>query len=196
MKKRIVVATFEAADIQKQLNTVNHKRARELLESRLSSTYLESFIDLDALKAVIWIPFQSYVSDRVMEEIHGMVLSVMEKYPQIQKVDVYGRDAIIEAIKTGEFKEIPKTSIVQPELEEQNKDVIPSIMVNDTNLIHCDEETKEQVESFLDLKDNTLLKMKKEPGPSSERGDLEAGEIRIIIETIDELKNGPLTKNI
>lgn len=45
MKKRIVVATFEAADIQKQLNTVNHKRARELLESRLSSTYLESFID-------------------------------------------------------------------------------------------------------------------------------------------------------
>ena len=69
-------------------------------------------------------------------------------------------------------------------------------MVNDTNLIHCDEETKEQVESFLDLKDNTLLKMKKEPGPSSERGDLEAGEIRIIIETIDELKNGPLTKNI
>ena len=38
--------------------------------------------------------------------------------------------------------------------------------------------------------------MKKEPGPSSERGVLEAGEIRIIIETIDELKNGPLTKNI
>ena len=36
-------------------------------------------------------------------------------------------------------------------------------MVNNTNLIHCDEETKEQVESFLDLKDNTLLKMKKEP---------------------------------
>lgn len=196
MKKRTIIATFEAADIQKKLSIVKHKRARELLESRLRSTYIESFIDLDGLKAVIWIPYQSYVSDRVMEEIHGMVLSIMEKYPQIQKVDVYGRDAIIEAIKTGEFKEIPKTSIVQPELEEQNKDVIPSIMVNDTNLIHCDEETKEQVESFLDLKDNTLLKMKKEPGPSSERGDLEAGEIRIIIETIDELKNGPLTKNI
>ena len=196
MKKRTIIATFEAADIQKKLSIVKHKRARELLESRLRSTYIESFIDLDVLKAVIWIPYQSYVSDRVMEEIHGMVLSIIEKYPQIQKVDVYGRDAIIEAIKTGEFKEIPKTSIVQPELEEQNKDVIPSIMVNDTNLIHCDEETKEQVESFLDLKDNTLLKMKKEPGPSSERGDLEAGEIRIIIETIDELKNGPLTKNI
>ena len=196
MKKRTIIATFEAADIQKKLSIVKHKRARELLESRLRSTYIESFIDLDVLKAVIWIPYQSYVSDRVMEEIHGMVLSIIEKYPQIQKVDVYGRDAIIEAIKTGEFKEIPKTSIVQPELEEQNKDVIPSIMVNDTNLIHCDEETKEQVESFLDLKDNTLLKMKKEPGPSSERGVLEAGEIRIIIETIDELKNGPLTKNI
>ena len=143
MKKRTIIATFEAADIQKKLSIVKHKRARELLESRLRSTYIESFIDLDVLKAVIWIPYQSYVSDRVMEEIHGMVLSIIEKYPQIQKVDVYGRDAIIEAIKTGEFKEIPKTSIVQPELEEQNKDVIPSIMVNDTNLIHCDEETKE-----------------------------------------------------
>jgi hypothetical protein len=55
---------------------------------------------------------------------------------------------------------------------------------------------KEQVESFLDLRDITLLKMKKEPGISSEQGDLEAGEIRIIIETIDTLKNRPLTKNI
>ena len=104
MKKRKVIATCDAADIQKQLNTVKHRRARELLESRLSSTYLECFIDLDALKAVIWIPYQSYVSDSVMEEIHSMVLFIMEKYPQIQKVDVYGRDVIIESIKAGKFK--------------------------------------------------------------------------------------------
>ena len=65
-------------------------------------------------------------------------------------------------------------------------------MVNNTNLIHCDQDTKEQTESFLDLKDNTLLKMKKEPGISSGQGDLEAGEIRIIIETIDTFKNRPL----
>ena len=69
MKKRTIIATFEAADIQKKLSIVKHKRARELLESRLRSTYIESFIDLDGLKAVIWIPYQSYVSDRVMEEI-------------------------------------------------------------------------------------------------------------------------------
>ena len=36
MKTRIVIATFEAADIQKQLETVKHKRARELLESHLT----------------------------------------------------------------------------------------------------------------------------------------------------------------
>ena len=144
MKKRKVIATFEAADIQKQLNTVKYKRARKLLESRLSNTYLESFIDLDTVKAMIWIPYQSYVSDRVMEEIHGMVLSIMEKYPQIHKVDVYGRDAIIDAIKAGEFKEFPKSSIIRPKLEEQI-DLIPSIMVNNTSLIHCDKETREQV---------------------------------------------------
>ncbi len=125
-----------------------------------------------------------------------MVHSIMEKYPQIQKVDVYGGDAIIEAIETGKFKRFPKSSIIRPELEELNTDVLPSIMVNNTNLIHCDQETKEQAEAFLDLKDNTLLKMKKEPGISSKRGDLEAGEIRIIIETIGTLKNRALTKNI
>lgn len=185
MKKRNVIATFEVLDIQKQLNAVKHKRARKLLESRLRSTYIESFIDLNTSEAVIWIPYQSYVSDRVMEEIHSMVVSIMEKYPRIQKVDIYGRDAIIEAIKASVFKKIPRSSIIRPELEEQNKDVIPSIMVNNTNLIHCDKETREQTEAFLDLRDNSLLKMKKEPGLSSERGDLEAGEIRIIIETID-----------
>ncbi len=71
MKERKFLSTFEAADIQKQLITVKHKRGRELLESRLSYTYLESFIDLDILKAMIWIPYQSYVSVRVMEEIYG-----------------------------------------------------------------------------------------------------------------------------
>ena len=43
-----------------------------------------------------------------------MVLSIMEKYPQIQKVDVYGRDAIIEAIKTGEFKEFQRPPSYSP----------------------------------------------------------------------------------
>ena len=109
-------------------------------------------------------------------------------------VDVYGRDAIIEAIKAGEFKEFPKSSIRRPELEEPNKDIIPTIRVNNENLAHSNKETREEAEAFLDLKDNTLLKMKKEPGISSERGDLEAGEIRIIIETIDTFKNRPLTK--
>ena len=40
-----------------------------------------------------------------MEEIHSMVLSIKVKYPQIQKVDVYGRDAIIDAFKAGEFND-------------------------------------------------------------------------------------------
>lgn len=68
MKKRKVIAIFEATCIQKQLNTVKHKRARELLESHLSSTYLEAYIDLDTIKAVIWIPYQSYVSDSVIKK--------------------------------------------------------------------------------------------------------------------------------
>lgn len=138
MKKRKVIAIFEATCIQKQLNTVKHKRARELLESHLSSTYLEAYIDLDTIKAVIWIPYQSYVSGSVIKKYIVWRYLLWKKYPQIQKVDIYGRDAIIEAIKTGEFKELPKSSIIRPELEEQNKDVIPSIMVNNTNLIHCE----------------------------------------------------------
>ena len=63
----------------------------------------------------------------------------------------FGRDAIIDAFKAGEFKEILKSSIRRPELEEQDKDVIPSIMVKNTNLIYCDKVTREEVEAFLDL---------------------------------------------
>lgn len=56
-----------------------------------------------------------------------------------------------KVIATFEFKEFPKSSIIRPELEEQNKDVIPPIMVNNTNLIHCDQDTKEQTEAFLEF---------------------------------------------
>ena len=44
-----------------------------------------------------------------MKEIDSMVVYIIEEYPQIHKVDVYGRDAIIDAFKAGEFKDIPKS---------------------------------------------------------------------------------------
>jgi hypothetical protein len=147
---------------------------------------VESFIDLDALKVVIWVPYQSYVSEAVMEEINDMVLSIKREYPKIERVDAYGRDAIIEAFETGEFKQIPKSSIIQPELE-GDKDAVQQIMIDGTDLIHHDKETKSKVEVFMDLYDNVLQKMNK--APAIEHGDIEAGEIRIIIETVNTPKN-------
>lgn len=188
MKKRYYETTFEATDIQKQLNSVKHERARKMLEARLHSTYLESFVNLEKPEAVIWIPYTSYVSDKVMEVVESMVLSIMNNYPQIKKVDIYGRDAIIEAIEKGEIKQFPKSSTIQPKIEEEDS-ILPSIVVNNVDYIHTDKETKEQTNLLMDLKDQALLGMGKEPGIENEQGDLEAGEIRIINETIDTPKN-------
>lgn len=177
MKTRHVITTFEVHEIQKQLNKTKHKKARELLESRLKSTYLESYVDLEKKKATL-ICNRDYASDKVKENINEMCKEILDNYPQIKIVDVYGYTELIKAGKNG--MEFPKSSVLQPELENDNNS-IPSFVINGIDEIHCDKDTREDAQIFMDLKDNTLQKLGFAP-VSEMVGDREAGEIRIIIE--------------
>src|SRR5215217_2525315 len=115
MKRRNIISTYEAADIQKQLNRTKHEKARKLLESHLKSTYLESYVDLDKNKAIL-ICNRDYASDKVKENINEMCKEILTKYPQIDIVDVYGYTEFINAGKNG--MEFPKSSIIRPEVED------------------------------------------------------------------------------
>lgn len=53
MKKRQVIVSFEAKDIQLQIAKAKHKGAKDLLEFRLRTTYLESMVDLEKKRARI-----------------------------------------------------------------------------------------------------------------------------------------------
>jgi hypothetical protein len=85
----------------------------------------------------------------------------------------------------------PKSSILRPEIVDENKAIInnvPIILLNGLDEIHCDKYTKEEAEIFFDLRDKAFQKMKFEP-TSQTSGDIETGEIRIVIETKDTAKN-------
>jgi|SRR5215207_2612626 len=179
MKKRWVIATLEAHELQKQINKTKHERGRKLLESRITKTYLESWVDLDNKEAIL-VCAKDYVSDKVKGEIDDMCKSILTSYSQIKKVDVYGYSAVIETVENGEMKFPPKSSIIQPEIVSAN-DNIPSIIINGIDEIHCDKETREDTQTFFDLRDSTLQQMGREPTLET-GGDIEAGEIRIIVE--------------
>ena len=68
MKRRYYVSTFEAHDIQKQITECKHDRAKKLLESRLNTTYMESFVDLENRKATIWI-LKDEISETCAEKL-------------------------------------------------------------------------------------------------------------------------------
>jgi hypothetical protein len=179
MKKRTTIATFEAKEVQDQINRTKHERGRELLEAKLKTTYLESFVDLQKKKGVI-ICTRDYVTDKVTEALEDMVKCTMADY-QVEKVDWYGYSELVKAVKGGEMEFPPKSSIMQPEIEDTSNE-IPSVIVNGIDEIHCDAETRKDVQTLYDLKDSALQKMGFDP-TSQMSGDEEAGEIRIIIET-------------
>lgn len=181
MKKRTTIATFEAKEIQDQINRTKHERGRQLLESKLKSTYLESYVDLQVKKAVI-ICTRDYITDKVKEELEDIVKCTMTDY-QIEKVDWYGYSELVKAVKGGEMEFPPKSSIIQPEIAESGNEM-PSIIVNGIDEIHCDADTKKDVQTLYDLKDSILQKLGFDP-TSKMSGDDEAGEIRIIIEASD-----------
>jgi hypothetical protein len=186
MKRSIYRTSFEAAEIQKQINNTKHERARKLLQSKLITTHIESFVDLDTSYAVIWVLNTSYGSKMIFDELKDMSQSIMKQYPKITKVDIYGHDAIMEEYDRGELKQFPKSSIIKPELE-GDKDQLPLLMVDGIEYEYCDKETKKMAELFMDLRDNSFNEVNKKP-VSESSGDLEAGEIRIITETIDSIK--------
>jgi hypothetical protein len=68
MKKRQIIHTFEAKEIQHQINECKHDRARKLLDSRLRSTYMDSYVDLERKKATVLI-MKDYLSAKAKEHL-------------------------------------------------------------------------------------------------------------------------------
>ncbi|MDQ3839350.1 MAG: hypothetical protein M3297_08785 [Thermoproteota archaeon] len=76
MKRRKFIATPEVLEFQKRINATKHERRRKLLESSLTKTYLESWVDLDNNKAVL-LCTKDRVSGMVKGQIEDMARSIM-----------------------------------------------------------------------------------------------------------------------
>jgi hypothetical protein len=179
MKKRTTIVTPAAQEIQKQLQITKHEGARKLLESRLVNTYLESFVDLDAEPEPTGTILcnTDYGSGLVFQEIEDMGHNIISKYPQVnaENITIYGYTEFLKEFEnTG--KPFPKsTDIGKRGIEKEWMDpyfqqtILP----------------ESQREAFFDLRDSVLEKWKHNPTVESDSDDdrLEAGEIRIVIET-------------
>lgn len=178
-KRRKFISTPEALELQKRINSTKHERARKLLESHITRTYVESWVDLDNNKAIL-LCAKDRVSGIVKGQIEDMAQSIMNTYSQIERVDLYGYSETMKAIESGELKFPLKSSVIHPETVGESNN-IPSMVVNDTNEMQYDKDTKEDVEKLFDLRDNAFQKMGLEPTLTPD-GDQETGEIRVIIE--------------
>jgi hypothetical protein len=183
MKRRHVVASIDAANIQAQIDGCKHKRGRELLERRLLRMYLESYVDLEKNKAVI-LAVGDYQSERVGEQLHKMVNNCMHDYPSITRVDAYGYEEAIQALKSGKL-EWPKSSIIQPEIEGEANQPL-QVYINGIEYEKIGRQTKQGADKLISIAEQTAISFKLSPTYAT--GDREAGEIRMIIETVEEVK--------
>ena len=167
-KPRTTVLTEEAFDLQLLIARATETEAGKL-EFRFITTYLESFVDLDAKPepVAVLICTEEYASDLVFREIDKMCNNIISNYPQVKKVTVYGRDALIrEFDRPGAT--FPKSTVIGPhEHHDNDLELYMSMVETDTVFEVRDAIFKR------DLKFQSTL-----PGNS----DLEAGEIRIVIE--------------
>ena len=104
-----------------------------------------------------------------MDEMRDNIFS---KYPQVKKVDVYGR--IIKEVESGNMKSFPKSTVIGK--HEPHDEGIGG------------NATRPEIDTLLNVRD-TIFQREKIPGynrgPDSQ---LEAGEIRIVIETDTDIK--------
>lgn len=179
MKKRQVISTFEAQELQNQINHCKHERARKLLESRLRKTYMESFVDLDKKEATV-LCMENHLSDKSKEHLQYDIIDyiIREYQIDISNIKVYTQAVFSAALESG--TPFPKSSIIKPEIV-GDSDEMPITLVNDRPEAQSNPDIRERVDSFLDLKDNTLQKLGFEV--ISESGYIEAGNIVIVVET-------------
>lgn len=167
--------TEAAHDLQLQVARTTKPKAKKLLESRLITTYLESFVDLDAkpVPTGVIICTQEYASSFVFKEMDKMNDNIVSKYPQVKNVTVYGRDAFIrEFDKPGAT--FPKSTVIG-KYEPHDNDL-------ETNMSRVERDT------FFDVRTTILERDRIRHGGAFGDSDLEAGEIRIVIEVDTDAK--------
>ena len=188
MKPRKVMMTFDAMEIHKQLANVKHKRGQQLLRSKLVSTYIESFVDLEKKRSFI-MTLNDVSTKKIWEAIDEMVKHIITTYG-IKEVKVYGEKEFTEEYKSGRL-EWYLSSIIRPEIEGTQND-IPSVVYDLGNgfvtqdPLELDKESKEKADLFFDVQDSTVRSFGLSPVMG--RGPDEAGEIRIIIQTLEEVE--------
>ena len=102
MKHRQVIATFEVQELQKQINRCKHERTKKLLESRIRTTYMESYVDLEKKEAIV-LCMENQLSDNAEEHLKSDIIDyiVREYQIKIDKIKVHTRDAFSAALEAG-----------------------------------------------------------------------------------------------
>lgn len=151
-----------------------------------AKTYLESFVDLDAEPEPTGIILcnQDYGSRLVYQEIENMSQNIITKYPQVEaeNVTVYGYTKFLEEFEnTG--KPFPKSTVIG---KRGNEKEWMDPYLSQTVL------SESQRELFFDLRDSVLERWGHNLTVESDSdidANLEAGEIRIIIEADTDANN-------
>ena len=89
MKWKQMIPTHEAKEIQRQLSNAKHERARQLLQSKLRLTYIESFVDLENNRARIGCN-RDFLSEFAYKHLERMRESILQEYESIKNVEIYG----------------------------------------------------------------------------------------------------------
>jgi hypothetical protein len=180
MKNRQTIVSFGAQEVQKQINSVKNEHTKKKLQSRLFTTYLESYVDLDAepKPQVVILCNRDRSSARTRAVMNHMINAIYEEYSQIDNVEVYGYTAFLEEYDNKDNpKPFPKSTVISDHMEQIGVDPIET-----------DPHTRDELETFFDLRDSVFQKWNINPTLES-HGNLEAGEIRVIIETVYESKH-------
>jgi hypothetical protein len=161
--------------VQLQISRTAKPKAKKLLEYRLITTYLESFVDLDAKPepTAVIICSQEYASAVVFREMDKMNDNIISNYPQVKNVTVYGRDAFIrEFDKPGAT--FPKSTVIG-KYEPHDNDLATTI-------------SRVESDTLFDVIDAIFERDRIRHGRAIGNSDLEAGEVRIVIEADTDAK--------
>jgi hypothetical protein len=176
MKKRIITITEAAEEQQLKIAKATKPKVKQMLQSHLVTTYLESYIDLEARPEPIAIILctEEYASPKVFREMDVMNESIRKAFPEVKNVTVYGRDAFIQEWE-GTGKPFPKSTVIE------RRDLTDNRVDLRTNLSNAERDNAS------DLIESEVQRNKIPYGISDGDLNLEAGEIRIIIELDSEI---------
>jgi hypothetical protein len=205
MKHRQTIHTFEAQELQSKINKSKHERARKILQSKLLTTYMESYVDLENKTAIVLLfnpgPDRKtyyktlYLTDDNIRCYNENVADFIMREYQISpdNIHVYSFSELKKALANGELKEFPKSSISRPatESEPENDTELPVIMVSDEDnntgqksLAQSSQEIKQEAETMFDLRDSNLVKLGMIDSGNNTNEDWEAGNIVIFTEVV------------